>query len=287
LPDNLRIERLDLEGLADYHCHCDYSIDATGTIDEYCQAALKRGLAELCFTTHYDAGPSLNADDAVIRINGERRPATPDNLAPYVDDVKKAAAIYLPQGLSVKLGVEFGWYPGAEEAAARLKERFGFEYVLCGIHELDGLCFCCNHCYEKCFSRFPVEVAVEHYTDQLVAAAESRLFSTIAHLDYIRKFGHKFYGPKLDDLLLQQAKERVFPALIAGNTCLEVNTSAMRRGLADFFPRIKLINAARKAGVDVHYLGSDAHRPQDVGAEFDAAAPLATMAANAWCEDRD
>jgi len=216
LSDLNRIERLDFEGLADYHCHCDYSIDASGTIDDYCQAALQRGLSELCFTTHYDAAPSLNAAEAVIRIDGERRPATPDNLAPYVDDVRAAAERYLPQGLSVKLGVEFGWYPGAEEAALRLKERFGFEYTLCGIHELDGLCFCCAHCYEKCFSRFAVQETVDRYVAQIVAAAESRLFNTIAHLDYIRKFGFKYYG-----------------------------------------------------------------------ADFDAAAPLAAMAANVWCEDRD
>ncbi len=274
--DRPAIEPLYIQGLADYHCHCDFSIDATGSIDEYCRAALDRGLVEICFTTHYDANTKSGDEGSVIRIKGEDKPAVPDNLAPYVDAVLEAHDKYYPVGLSVKLGLEFGWYAGCEEEVSLLRGRYPFEYMLCGIHELDDICFCCHQRFEKCFQRFSVEEVVDKYAAEVVAAAESGLFNTIAHLDYVRKYGLKFYGPELDDLLISRGAELIFKALIEAGTALEVNTAGTRRSQPDYYPRIKLLNAARRAGVDIRYLGSDAHKPEDVGCDFDAAAALVT-----------
>ena len=260
--------------LTDYHVHCDYSIDAVGTIDEYCRAALKKGLVEICFTTHYDGNPKSEGDAGVIRVKGKDLPATPKNLEPYVNDVLSAHDKYYPQGLSVKLGLEFGWFPGAGRVAEVLRSQFGFDYMLCGIHELDNLCFCCSHCYEKCFGRYSVEEAVTKYRELIVEAAGCDAIDTIAHLDYIRKYGLEYYGPRIDDLLLEECEKSVFASLLASDTKLEINTSAMRRGFKDYFPRLPLLNAAKRAGVDIRYLGSDAHEPEHVGFDFEVAAAL-------------
>ncbi|MCX6834776.1 MAG: histidinol-phosphatase HisJ family protein [candidate division Zixibacteria bacterium] len=285
MPDFSPIEPLATPGLTDYHCHCDYSIDAYGTIDEYCEAALQRGLAEICFTTHWDTNSVSSGQDNVIRIGGQSRPTVPDNLAPYVDDVLRARESSAPRGLSVVLGVEFGWYPGCEETAAALRDRYRFDHFLCGIHELEGCCFSCERCYPNCFPHYSAEQLVEKYVSEVETAAHSGLFDCIAHLDYIRKFGEAYYGPGLNDLLLKQLAERAFPALVAGNTAIEVNTSAIRRGFKDNFPRVAIVNAARRAGVEVRHLGSDAHAPNQVGFDFDAAASLVSPWSEAWCDD--
>jgi len=172
------IEPLHLAGLADYHCHCDYSIDAVGTIEEYCQAALKRGLAEICFTTHFDSNPNSQGDPDYIRIDGVDKPATVDNLAPYVEDTRKAHESHYPRGLSVKLGIEFGWFPGCEERVAEVRNHYDFDYFLCGIHEIDNICFCTHKRFEACFSQWSVEKLVDKYTSQVVEAASSGLFDT-------------------------------------------------------------------------------------------------------------
>jgi len=106
--ENHGLTPLPTPGLADYHCHCNYSIDADGGIEEYCEAALQRNLAEICFTTHYDTNPATSSTDAFIRIGGENRPATPVSLEPYVADVRRAHDRFYPMGLSVKLGIEIG-----------------------------------------------------------------------------------------------------------------------------------------------------------------------------------
>lgn len=285
MPETEKIEPLNLPGLTDYHCHCDYSIDAVGTIEDYCRAALHMNLAEICFTTHWDTSTLGDTKDNVIRIKGEPKPAIPDNLVPYVDHVHRAAKRFHPEGLVVKLGLEYGWFPGCEKAAADLKARFDFDHFMCGIHELDGLCFSCEKCFLSCFAAYTVEELVDKYVGEVVSAAQSGLFDCFAHLDYLRKYAEAHYGPDLNKLLLAGLTERAFPALVESDTALEVNTSAIRRHFDEYFPGTKIINAARRAGVSVHYLGSDAHAPNQVGFDFDAAAALTSSWTQAWCED--
>ena len=112
MSDINKIEPLHLTGVVDYHCHCDYSIDAEGSVADYCRAAIDRNLAEICFTTHYDTNPVTDGNSNFIRVNGELKPASPENLQPYIDDVLSSAQEFYFSGLSVKLGIEIGWYDG-------------------------------------------------------------------------------------------------------------------------------------------------------------------------------
>lgn len=277
MSERRHLEPIPIQGLADYHVHCDYSIDAEGSIDEYCEAALQRNLAEICFTTHYDSNPS-SASGPVhvnsIRLNGEVMPITPDLLEHYVADVHRAHERYYPMGLSVKLGLEFGWFDGGEESLTRLKDRFDFDYVLCGIHELDDLCFCCEREYERCFARYSPEEMAERYFRDAVTAIRTGLFDAIAHLDYYKKYGERVYGAIIHDVHKPFLGE-VFGALVATDTVMEINTSALRKGFPDYFPSAAIVNEARRAGVNVTKLGSDAHKPVDVGFDFEAASALA------------
>lgn len=259
--------------MVDYHCHCDYSVDAEGSVDEFCEAALQRNLAEICFTTHFDANPDSLGDVEYIRVNNQNLPVTVDNLAPYVDDVHRAAEKFYTRGLSVKLGLEFGWYRGCGEAVRRLKERYDFDYLLCGIHELENICFCCRHSYEKCFGRYTAQQVVEKYFAEVITAARSGLFDAIAHMAYYLRAGIDYYGDAIKEAHLPYLKD-TFAALIESGTALEVNTSAIRHGLNDYYPPVAIINAAKKAGVKVNHLGSDAHHPEQVGFDFEAAAAL-------------
>ena len=273
MPDTDKIERLHLDGLADYHCHCDYSSDAEGSIDEYCDAAIQRGLVEICFTTHYDSNPRSEGEPEFIIVRGEKQPVKPEALSFYVEDVQKAAEKSLPMGLSVKLGLEFGWFEGCEEEVRTLRESFDFEYMLCGIHELGNTCFCCRTAFERCFSRYSMVDMVKAYVVQLIRAAESGLFNTIAHVDYIRKYGLEYYGPELDSAIKDHLPS-IFPALNDSDTALEINTAGLRQGAGSYYPGMVIVNAAKRADVEISYLGSDAHRPEQVGYDFDAAGAL-------------
>ncbi|MFZ1685591.1 MAG: histidinol-phosphatase [Candidatus Zixiibacteriota bacterium] len=277
------ITPLAIEGLSDHHCHCDYSVDAVGTIDDYCQAALKRNLAEICFTTHYDANPQTIDEAGFISVNGERVRVGIEPLNFYAADVERAREKYYPLGLSVLLGLEFGWYPGCEEEALKVKRSFPFDYFLVGVHEIDDICYCCSDTYEKCFSRFGIEEMAEKYFAQVIDAAKSGVFNTIAHLDYYRKYGEKVYGAKVHQIH-KPYLEDLFDVLKASGTGIEVNTAARRKGLDSYFPLVETVNLAKRAGVDVLFLGSDAHAPEQVGYDFETASSLVPSSVTG-CED--
>lgn len=283
LFDLNKIEPIHISGIMDYHVHCDYSIDAEGSIEDFCEAALRRNLAEICFTTHFDSNPNSDGHANFIRVKDEKKKATIDNLAPYIDHVHKAHDIYYPLGLSVKLGVEYGYFEGCLDDAAKLKEAYPFDYFLCGIHEINNLPFCSRRLFTEAFKDFTAEEMVENYFNQVVDASESKLFNTIAHLEYYLKYGLQYYGDDLKDAYKPHLK-RTWESLKKNNVALEVNSAAYRHGSGDHYPSIEIINDAKINGVAVIYLGSDAHNPEQIGADFEFTAPLVPDTVSG-CED--
>lgn len=266
------IEPLRTPHLTDFHVHCDYSVDANGSIRDYCEAALQRRLAEICFTTHYDMNPASESIDCYILVKGKRMRTSPEMLAPYVEEVHQAHDEYYPRGLAVRLGIEIGWWPGCEETVTAVTNKYPFDYILCGIHDVGDICICSRD-IPRHLGRVTPEWLVEEYFRQATIAAETGLFSAIAHLTYYRRFGQGHYGEIINRLHEPYLPE-FFEALMRTDTALEVNTSAIRHGLRDYYPAIRLVNAAKRSGVRIERLGSDSHLPSQLGLDFDAAAPL-------------
>lgn len=274
MPDKFVLEPLSFTGLADYHLHCDYSVDAVGSIDNYCRAAISRGLAEICFTTHYDSDFEVNFGDNFINVEGERRKVSAEALEPYVADVRAAHEKFYPSGLSVRLGLEFGWYPGCEEEAIRLKERYDFDHFLGSVHSIKNRCLCSKKSFTGNMGRYSAAEYVELYFQTVTDAARSGLFDALAHVGVHMRQGLGFFGEELIEMDRPYLEE-LLSALLETDTALEINTGAVRHGQAEYYPRMAVINAARKAGIRLPFLGSDAHRPEDVGYDFEAAAALA------------
>ena len=273
MSDSPEIEPLQIQGLSDYHVHCDYSVDATGTIEEYCEAALRRDLAEICFTTHFDSNPDSDGLVDFIRTDGKDLPTTIENLATYVDHVQRAAEQFYTIGLSVKLGVEFGWYPGCEETVIRLKECYPFDYILCGVHELENICFASRKTADQLFEKLSPERAVEEYYREVSAAAATGLFDTIAHAAYYLRYGPQHYGVDMFQMH-RPYTQSFFETLMATDTALEINTSGIRHGRSHYYPTMEIINEAKKLGVRVDKLGSDSHHPSQIGLDFEIASAL-------------
>ncbi len=259
-------------GLYDNHVHCDFSIDAVGSVDEYCEAALAFGLDGLTFTTHYDTNPNARYNYTLIRVAGDDLPASIESFAAYANTVLAARKRFAGRGLEVRLGVEFGWYEGAEAKLRELVDAFPLDYVLGGIHEIDGYNFAGRRGFEACFERLTVDQLMSSIANQMIDCARTGLVDTIAHLDYHRKYGLEFYGSELI-----AAQNRVWPEVFAAlrdtDTALEINTSGWRRGFSDPFPTFEIVRAARDAGVRIAHLGSDAHAPDQVGDSFARARP--------------
>lgn len=268
------INRLNVSGIGDSHVHPDYSIDAEGSLDQYCRRAFDIGLSEICFVTHYDSDPTRSEREGLMVINGEKQKLSIDALDHYFQDINRAFEEYGRVGLLVKGGLEFGWYPEGVDKFAEIISRFPMEMRLGAVHSIDDYCVCCKSDAEKLFSKLSLTQLADRYFEQLEKCAASRLFNCLAHLDIYRRFGLERYGEEI--LTIHRGRiEKLFDTMLRNDVGYELNTSAIRHGHDQYYPSMEIVNMARAAGVRLVTLGSDAHRPADLAIDFEAAAATA------------
>ena len=256
--------------MVDYHAHPDFSRDAEGSVEAFCARAVEVGLDEICFTTHCELDPGRSHIERV-NVNGRGWPVDSDWPAAYFAAIRAGAQKFAD--LVALVGVEVGYEPGLEGAISDFLGSHRFDFVLGAVHCLDHVCLTAREEVEQFKTEFlplgPERVA-ERYLQNVRAAAGTQLFDCLAHLDIYRK-----YIEPLFDQRFGAAVESLLPSVLGfvadSGTGIEVNTSALRRGSAEPYPEIRILKSARDAGVKIFTIGSDAHRPDDLGSGLDTA----------------
>ncbi len=253
--------------MTDAHVHPDFSIDSKGSIEEYCNRALELGLVEIIFTTHVNTNPNF-PDRSMMLVDGRRVPTSVDSIKRYADDVWSAREKYYEIGLMVKCGVEVDFFPEISDEILRALEDRLIEYRLVGVHRIDGLTFGNKGETLKLYDRYGVPELLEKYYALVKQASTYRLFDSVAHLDYYRRYAPE---DKLDEVMRIDFDfiDDTLESLVENEISIEVNTSALRHGHKEYYPSMALLNKVRKAGVLIRYLGSDAHSPEHLAHDFD------------------
>jgi histidinol-phosphatase (PHP family) len=256
--------------MIDYHVHPDFSPDAEGSIEAYCERAVELGLEEICFTTHHEPDPARR-DYEEVHVNGRAQPVDSDWPDAYFAALQAARAKF--PSVAVLAGVEVGYEPGFEGIISDFLRRHPFDFVLGAIHCLDHIAITAGEELDRFkveyMSRGP-EFVAERYLHHLRAAAGCQLFDCLAHLDIYRKYVEPLYGQRFG-----AAVESLLPVVLnfvaESGTGIEVNSSALRRGNAEPYPALRILKLAKDAGVRVFTVGSDAHRPADLGKGLESA----------------
>jgi len=250
--------------MQDYHVHPNFSIDAEGSVDDFCEGALQRGLQEIAFTTHLDT--DMTTDDCHVVVRGRRVDTLSGEwLENYEATIRAAHDTYKERGLRVLLGVEVDYIDDLE---CVLPEQFystDFDIILGSTHLIDHSAISAEDRAENTFKRYSLGELGEAYYTHLLRAVETGLFDVMAHLDLYRRFGEVFYGEGIRDIWKPYLRE-LADAMKRHKVGFEVNTSPLRAGQDEPMPEENIINALKKAGVSYVTTGSDAHRPSDVGA---------------------
>jgi histidinol-phosphatase (PHP family) len=257
--------------MIDLHLHPNYSIDAEGSIEEFCEEAIKKNLDAICFTTHLDSDPRRN--DCYVRVNGIKVHVLSDEwLEDYESTIRLADETY--EELQVLLGVEMDLYPGVEE---HLPERFhetDFDLIIGSVHLIDGNALSLEPEAHKIFKKNNLKELGECYFNLLTDSMKMGIYDIIGHIDIYRRYGEKFYGhcihslwkPRIANLVKNMKKYKIG---------FEINTSTWRKGLAEPMPEKGLIQEFVKLGIEDVTLGSDAHSPNQLGYGIDRAIQLA------------
>ncbi len=259
--------------IGDSHVHPDFSVDATGSVREYCTRAFELGLFEITFTSHYELPPERKDKMGYFMIDGQRVPAGPDAVKRYIETVREVGEEFFPAGLKVGCGLEVGWNKNLYDRLAKDLESFDLDFVIGSIHDVRDVPILEKEFAPEFFGSHPIEFWIGDYFKVAEEAAESELFDVLGHLDCYKRYGLKVYGDAIKTAHAPYL-ESLFEKMKSHDMFLELNTAGIRHGLGEYYPSMDIINTARRLGVRVSTLGSDAHKPEQLAYDFEAASQL-------------
>lgn len=245
--------------LCDYHIHTSQSFDASGTIEDACRAAVERGMNEIGFCEHVGIDKS---DDAYGTLDYDG----------YVHSVEQARKRYSGR-LKVRLGVEIDFRSSVIKETSQFLESREFDYVVGGLHYLDGQILLRTNIFE----RHNHEEVWEHYFSELLKMVKTGFFDIIAHLDVPKRGYVPLHGP-FDWLHYEGRIREILSEIISRGAALEINTAGLRKQADELFPGPGILSLYRRLGGELVSFGSDAHSPQKVGCDFTEALAAAAAA---------
>jgi len=236
----------------DFHVHESYSSDAPlATPERYCRVAERRGIDEVCFTTHL----ILSGPDVKHGISPEKIPS-------YLRDIEAAQE---NTDVTLRAGFEIDWFPEVEREIEEILDEYPLDYALGSLHYVRGIDIGSRRQAPSFFLGKELVDALDIYFEEWGKAAESGLFDVLAHPDYFRKYlslthempvSFEEYGSKVHDAI---------DILSSHGVGIGVNSSGYRHGIGDHYPIKGFLRAAREAGIDTVVVGSDCHTVGDLG----------------------
>jgi histidinol-phosphatase (PHP family) len=249
---------------ADYHMHTPLCRHASGEPVDYAARALKLGLTEIGFSDH---SPMLEDTFDDWRMRNSQ-------LDEYVAKVELARRGF-PQ-LTIRLALEVDFLPDRIGWIRELAARHPWDYFIGSVHYVSGGWDIDSPFKRELWERCDVDDVWAEYFDRLTQAAASGLFEIIGHADLPKKFRHM---PSRD---IAPLVAKFLDACKSTDTAIELNTAGLRKECREIYPSRVILELARAKNVAITF-GSDAHAPEEVGADFGAAIQLAKEAGFTTC----
>ena len=227
------------------HMHTTLCRHASGSVADYAEVAIERGLAGITVTCHC---PMPDGHSANIRM-------AEDEFDDYLTLVADARAAFAGR-LDIRLGLEADYFPGYESWIEALLWRADFDYVLGSVHP---------HLPEYREAYWMGDtVAFQHcYFEHLAQAAETGLFDSLAHPDLVKNLVGDEWHPGKMLHHLGGYLDRIAKTGVA----MELNTSGRYKTVPEMNPGPAILRAMRQRSIPVT-VGADAHQPERVGEGF-------------------
>ncbi len=243
--------------LYDYHLHTNFSSDCDILPEEMIKSAINKGLKEIAVTDHMDfLYPDKNMPFTII----------PSEYYPYLYELKEK---YMDK-INIKIGAELGYQDTAVDMLNNFCKEAPFDFLICSIHTISGLELYGDSYYkgktkeEAFYGYFSyIKEGIKLFSD----------FDVFGHIDYVNRYGgysdksleYEKYKDIIDDILKM---------LIERDKGIELNTSGIRYNLGYIHPKIEILKRYKELGGRIITVGSDSHKPSDIGFKFDDARKL-------------
>jgi histidinol-phosphatase (PHP family) len=251
--------------LTDYHLHLrPDELDARperyfaeANVERYRAFADERGIAELGVSEHvYRFEQALDVWRHPFWVT-------------YALDDIDAYCAFVREQTDLRLGIEADFVPGAEDRMVNLLQARDFDYVIGSVHFIGDVAVDMDD-YSVWDSGRSVEEVWKRYFETLGEAARSGIFDVLAHPDLVKVWGAERPQPDGD---LRFYYDLAMDGIAESGIAIEVSTAGLRKRAKELYPAPAFLEMCLEAGAPIA-LSSDAHRPEDIGADYDSAIEL-------------
>lgn len=232
--------------LIDYHIHSNNSFDSKETIMSVCEAAIEKGINEICFTEHFSVKKGLKSHGFL-------------NLKKYSDEIRECREIFKDK-LTIRAGIEICEPHENEEELKVVLENIPFDFILGSVHNFDY-----NVSLIAYMNGNSKEESYKRYFKEVNKVCTSPHIDVIAHLDLMKRYAFNLHG-NYDFKDYKEEIEEVLKNIINAKKGIEVNTSTLRSMVNETMPSIDILRMYYDLGGEIITVGSDSHKAEDVGA---------------------
>ena len=112
-----------------------------------------------------------------------------------------------------------------------------------------------------------IEISFEKYWEEVYKAVSYGGFDSMAHIDFPKRYYKKCIWTKM------QIRD-ILSAMVKNYIALEINTSSLRKGLAEPMPGKEFLEIYRDVGGINITIGTDAHSPEELASGYECARSL-------------
>jgi histidinol-phosphatase (PHP family) len=235
----------------DLHNHTVLCNHATGSVNEYVEAAIARGTEYFGFSDH-----------APMEYDHEYRMSF-FQMELYEQWVQEARERY-KEKITILLGYEVDFLPKYMDD--RVLKR-PCDYLIGSIHFIDEWGFD-NPDYIHKYEGANMDIIYSRYFELMEAMALSGKFDIVGHFDLLKVFN---FFPKTDIRILAA---NALKAIKKANMTVEINVSGLRKPVSEAYPSPLLLESIALLEIPITF-SSDAHRPDQVGMFSDEIEALA------------
>lgn len=243
--------------ITDFHTHSSNSGDSDTPMELQIESAIKNGIKFLCITEHLDLDyPKMPREEVSFDLDTDK----------YFNEYKINQEKYNGK-IELLFGVELGLQPHLASTYLEYVKKWPFDFVIGSSHLCDGYDIYYPSFYEgkdenECYRRY--------FESELENINAYNDFDVYGHLDYIVRYGpnkDKYYSyQKYKDII-----DEILCKLINLNKGIEINTKAFKSGMAHPNPCEDILKRYLELGGEIITIGSDAHSPNYIAAEFSRA----------------
>lgn len=253
--------------MIDYHIHSKLCRHAEGDLEEYVKSAIQKGLIEIGFCEHFPQEFLIEdlPEEYHYLIPIETYAMTMEEFPDYIKQVLRLKKEYNDE-ISIKLGTEFDFLKEKTNFISQEIKKYPFDYTFGSIHQIyfDEKPFAFDdNLFLYLYDEYDIDDCYETYFTTLKDVIDSKLFDVVSHLDLIKKFG---FRPK-NLTKYKSIITHILTIIQEKDLVIELNTAGARKKVGEFYPEDFILRMAYEKGIEV-VLGSDAHKPDEVGFLF-------------------